>query len=52
MRKDRYSSLAYNYLCANELEQELRPDQTDTQDLLDMFVIKNGGYKRNNFVFG
>lgn len=33
MRKDRYSSIAYNYWCACQLELELRP-QDNTSDLL------------------
>lgn len=34
-RKDRYSSLAYNQWCANQLELQLRPNYTDTQSLID-----------------
>ena len=34
-RKDRYSSLAYNQWCANQLELQLRPNYTDTQSLVD-----------------
>lgn len=29
MRKDRYSSIAYNYWCACQLELKLRPKQND-----------------------
>ena len=45
MRKDRYSSMAYNFWCANQLERELQPDYTDTQSLVDMLIIKKGSYK-------
>ena len=34
MRKDRYSSIAYNYWCANQLELGLKP-KTNTNDLLN-----------------
>lgn len=35
MRKDRYSSLAYNYWLACQLELELRPDHTDANALVE-----------------
>lgn len=34
MRKDRYSSLAYSYWCANQLELKLRPYGETTNDLI------------------
>ena len=34
MRKDRYSSIAYSYWCANQLELRLRPQNTSTNDLV------------------
>lgn len=34
MRKDRYSSIAYSFWCANQLELKLKP-QESTNDLLD-----------------
>lgn len=34
MRKDRYSSLAYSYWCANQLELRLRPHGATTNDLI------------------
>lgn len=37
-RKDRYSSLAYNEWCASQLELQLRPNNTDTQSLIDKMV--------------
>lgn len=47
MRKDRYSSLAYNYWCAGQLEQQLRPKTEDTQELVNMLVIRRGKLKHN-----
>ena len=38
MRKDRYSSIAYNYWCACQLELKLRPQQT-TSSLLRYISI-------------
>ena len=35
MRKDRYSSIAYNYWCACQLELKLKPNNTET-DIVDM----------------
>ena len=40
MRKDRYSSLAYNYWCARELERQLKPHVQSTESLLNSFVIR------------
>ena len=34
MRKDRYSSIAYNYWCAGQLEQKLRPKHRNTQSMV------------------
>lgn len=42
MRKDRYSSIAYNYWCACQLEYQLKPKVENTENLLDMFVIRRG----------
>lgn len=39
MRKDRYSSIAYNYWCACQLELKLRPKQ-NTEDLVSRLTIK------------
>ena len=39
MRKDRYSSIAYNYWCACQLELKLRPKQ-DNNSLLSQLTIK------------
>ena len=41
MRKDRYSSLAYNYYVANQLEKDLRKrDASTTSALDDAFTIR------------
>ena len=34
MRKDRYSSISYNYWCANQLELKLKPNNISTTSLL------------------
>lgn len=40
MRKDRYSSIAYNYWCACQLELKLKPKHTDTSQLFSQFTIR------------
>ena len=40
MRKDRYSSLAYNYWVACELERQLKPKNQSTEDLIQAFAIR------------
>ena len=35
MRKDRYSSMAYSYWCANQLELGLKPNSSSTSELLN-----------------
>lgn len=40
MRKDRYSSLSYNYYVALQLEQKLNKRQSMISGVSDMFVIK------------
>lgn len=40
MRKDRYSSIAYSYWCAGQLEIKLRPKIADTAALLSQFTIR------------
>lgn len=42
MRKDRYSSIAYSYWCACQLELKLKPKTQDTQSLINMLPIKTG----------
>ena len=42
MRKDRYSSIAYNYWCASQLELQLRPHNQDTESLVKRLTIKKG----------
>ena len=40
MRKDRYSSMAYNYWCACQIELGLKPKAQSTQALLNKFLIR------------
>ena len=40
MRKDRYSSMAYNYWCACQLELGLKPKVENTQSLLNKFMMR------------
>jgi len=42
MRKDRYSSIAYNYWCANQLELNLKP-RTSQNDLLNKLTAQIRG---------
>ena len=42
MRKDRYSSIAYSYWCACQLELKLKPKNNDTQSLVNLLPIKQG----------
>lgn len=42
MRKDRYSSLAYSFQCACQLEYKLKPRQKDTQSLIKRLTIRRG----------
>lgn len=39
MRKDRYSSIAYNFWCTCQLEQKLKP-QSATSNILDLMTIR------------
>ena len=41
-RKDRYSSIAYNYWCTSQLELKLRPNNQDTESLVNRLIIKKG----------
>ena len=45
MRKDRYSSLAYNYYVALQLEQKLNKQAAMSADVSSMFVIKPPKYR-------
>lgn len=47
MRKDRYSSIAYNYYVANQLELELRPQTTSTEDLISRMAVRPAKYLRH-----
>ena len=40
MRKDRYSSMAYNFWCACQIELTLKPKALSTQALLNKFLIR------------
>ena len=40
MRKDRYSSMAYNYWCACQIELGLKPKAQSTQALLNKFLVR------------
>lgn len=40
MRKDRYSSLAYSYWCACQLELKLKPKTESTQSLVDKLPLR------------
>ena len=40
MRKDRYSSIAYSYWCACQLELKLKPKNVSTQSLVTNLTIR------------
>ena len=40
MRKDRYSSIAYSYWCACQLELKLKPKTQNTQSLINKLPIR------------
>ena len=42
MRKDRYSSIAYSYWCACQLELKLKPKTQNTQSLINKLPIRQG----------
>lgn len=42
MRKDRYSSIAYSYWCACQLELKLKPKNNDVNNLVNLLPIKQG----------
>lgn len=45
MRKDRYSSISYNYYVALQIEQKLNKQMAKSSGTSDMFVIKPPKYK-------
>lgn len=45
MRKDRYSSLSYNYYVALQLESKMNKRQSSNARASDMFIIKPPNYK-------
>ena len=44
MRKDRYSSLAYNYYVATQLESRLNKRLASSSNIMDYFIIKPPSY--------
>lgn len=52
MRKDRYSSIAYSYWCACQLELKLKPKTQDTQSLINLLPIRqpshNSSFRRKS----
>ena len=42
MRKDRYSSIAYSYWCACQLELKLKPKTQNTQSLVNRLPLRQG----------
>ena len=44
MRKDRYSSIAYNYWCASQIELSLKPNYLSQQEFLRKLVVRRGTY--------
>lgn len=44
MRKDRYSSLAYNVWCMHQLEIQLRPKEMNSNALIDSLPMRRGSY--------
>lgn len=48
MRKDRYSSIAYNYWCMCQLELKLKPRNQNTTNLANLLPIKTP--KRRSFI--
>lgn len=42
MRKDRYSSIAYNFWCATQLELKLKPKNNNTENLVNRLPIRQG----------
>lgn len=46
MRKDRYSSLSYNYYVAMQIENKMNKRQSFGDGASDMFIIKAPNYKR------
>ena len=48
MRKDRYSSIAYSYWCACQLELKLKPKTKSTQSLVNLLPIR-AAKRRSSF---
>lgn len=46
-RKDRYSSIAYNFWCVRQLELELKPSTNDVEDLVKKLTIRKGSVHKD-----
>lgn len=49
-RKDRYSSLSYNYWCMKQLELELKPSYTEVDRLLNLIPIRRGRTRQGKII--
>lgn len=47
MRKDRYSSIAYSFWCASQLELKLKPLRTDTQSLIAQLPMRRASIHKS-----
>jgi hypothetical protein len=49
-RKDRYSSLSYNYWCMKQLELHLKPTMSDVEQLVYSLPIRRGRTRNNRII--
>lgn len=49
-RKDRYSSLSYNYWCMKQLELQLKPAMSDVEQLVYSLPIRRGRTRNNRII--
>ena len=49
-RKDRYSSLSYNYWCMKQLELQLKPNFSDVERLVYSLPIRRGRTRNNRII--
>lgn len=49
-RKDRYSSLSYNYWCMKQLELQLNPAMSDVEQLVYSLPIRRGRTRNNRII--
>lgn len=49
-RKDRYSSLSYNYWCMKQLELQLKPNISDVEQLVYSLPIRRGRTRNNRVI--